>query len=48
MIQSVTDIGEVTARILDFNNEERVLERELLIKVDRYPLDVAKKRISKL
>ncbi|TYQ24813.1 HNH endonuclease [Pseudanabaena sp. UWO311] len=48
MIQSVTDIGEVTARILDFNNEERVLERQLLIKVDRYPLDVAKKRICKL
>jgi hypothetical protein len=34
--------------MLDFNNEERVLERELLIKVDRYPLDAAKKRISKL
>ncbi|WP_206757976.1 hypothetical protein [Cylindrospermum sp. FACHB-282] len=33
LIQPLTDIAEVTASILDFNNDERILERELLKKV---------------
>ncbi|MFW6359736.1 MAG: HNH endonuclease, partial [Chroococcales cyanobacterium] len=36
-IESLTDIGEVTERIFHFNDEERVLERQLLIEVNRYP-----------
>ncbi|MFE1744916.1 HNH endonuclease [Coleofasciculus sp. H7-2] len=36
-IQSLTDIGEVTARILDFNNDERIVERQELIAVGKYP-----------
>jgi hypothetical protein len=36
-IEPLTDIGEVTARILLFNSEDRVLERQLLIDVNRYP-----------
>ncbi len=37
-IDSLTDIGEVTARILGFNETDRVLERDALIAVSRYPL----------
>lgn len=37
MIQPLTDIGEVTARILQFNSSDRLLERQLLIEVNRYP-----------
>lgn len=36
-IQPRTEIGEVTVRILRFNNIERTLEREELNKVGRYP-----------
>lgn len=36
-IDPLTDIGEVTARILEFNSEERILEREELISAGRYP-----------
>lgn len=44
-IQAITDIGEVTARILDFNNSERIIERQLLIEISRYPSIVAQKRM---
>lgn len=37
LIRPLTDIGEVTARILGFNSEERILEREELISSGRYP-----------
>jgi hypothetical protein len=47
IIQPISDIGEVTARILDFNNDERILERKLLIQVARYPLVAAKQRMRK-
>ncbi len=33
----LTPIGEVTARILRFNAPERILEREMLIRLKRYP-----------
>jgi hypothetical protein len=36
-IKTLTEIGEVTARIFDFSGEERVLEREELISLGRYP-----------
>ena len=36
-IGPLTDIGEVTARILDFNNSERLLERQTLQALGRYP-----------
>ena len=46
-IQPLTDIGEVTARILDFNNDERILERQELIAVGKYPSASALRRINK-
>jgi HNH endonuclease len=46
-IQSVTEIGEVTARILDFNNSERILERQVLIVAGRYPSASALQRMRK-
>lgn len=36
-IKAITDIGEVTASILQFNSSERILEREILIALGRYP-----------
>ncbi len=36
-LNPITDTGEVTARIFGFNNEERILEREALIGLRRYP-----------
>ncbi len=36
-IDAPTDIGEVTVRILGFNNSERILERIDLIDLGRYP-----------
>lgn len=36
-IISITEIGEVTLQILGINNSERILEREELIKIKRYP-----------
>ncbi|WP_353929690.1 HNH endonuclease signature motif containing protein [Okeanomitos corallinicola TIOX110] len=36
-IQPLTTIGEVTARILGFNDQPRLLERRILISKKRYP-----------
>jgi hypothetical protein len=47
VIQTLTDIGEVTARIFDFNNEDRILERQALIAVSRYPSASALRRMTK-
>ncbi len=33
----LTDTGETTVRILQINDDERVLERQVLIRADRYP-----------
>ena len=41
IIDSLTEIGEVTVRILGFNELERLLEREALQMVNRYPPDEA-------
>jgi hypothetical protein len=46
IIQPTTDIGEVTARILDFNDTDRILERQILIENNRYPSIAAKKKIG--
>ncbi|WP_337907218.1 hypothetical protein [Iningainema tapete] len=47
MIQPLTDIGEVTARILQFNSDERILERQALIASGRYPSTSAQQRMKK-
>jgi hypothetical protein len=47
VIQPLTDIGEVTARILDFNIDERILERQVFIMSGQYPSTSALKRINK-
>jgi 5-methylcytosine-specific restriction endonuclease McrA len=36
-IDSMTDIGEVTVRLLEFNHPERVAFRKLLAAAGRYP-----------
>src|SRR5215831_16656377 len=36
-IVALSEIGEVTARLLDFNNSDRLLERQTLREVGRYP-----------
>ena len=37
VIKSLSDIGEATERILGFNNPERLLERDTLQGIGRYP-----------
>jgi HNH endonuclease len=41
----LTEIGDVTARILDFNGSERLLERRALKEVGRYPTPEALRRM---
>jgi hypothetical protein len=36
-IEPLTEIGEVTARLLEFNHPERVIFREFLMETGRYP-----------
>jgi HNH endonuclease len=36
-IKPLTVIGEVTARIFEFNSDERILERHELLSLGRYP-----------
>lgn len=45
LIEPLTSIGEATARILKFNESERVLERETLIAIGRYPSKPASVRM---
>jgi hypothetical protein len=45
-IVALSDIGEVTARILDFNNSDRLLERQVLRDVGRYPSAAAVARMA--
>ncbi len=37
MIQPLTPEGRVTARLLRFNDPQRILEREMLLRLDEYP-----------
>ena len=45
-IEPLTDIGKVTARILGFNDQPRLLERQLLINNKKYPTPEAMKRMN--
>ncbi len=44
-IVPLTDIGEVTANVLAFNLVDRVLERNALIEVGRFPSPAAERRL---
>ena len=44
-IVSLTDIGEVTARIFEFNTLDRLMEREELARIGRYPSEAALRRM---
>jgi hypothetical protein len=46
VIDPLTEIGEVTARILGFNDQPRLLERQLLIEKKRYSCPSAIKRTN--
>ena len=46
VIRPLTDVGEVTARILGMNHPDRVLERDALCAVGRYPTAEARARIN--
>lgn len=46
-IRHLTSIGEVTARILAFNGEDRLLERIALRDAGRYPTAAALKRMGR-
>lgn len=37
VIKPITEIGEATAKILDFNHLDRIIERQTLVKIGRYP-----------
>ena len=41
VIQSLTEIGEVTARVLQMNRDDQVLERQILNRRGRYPNESA-------
>jgi hypothetical protein len=37
LIEPLTEIGRVTARLLGFNDIHRILERQALFEIGRYP-----------
>ncbi|HEX3357730.1 MAG TPA: HNH endonuclease signature motif containing protein [Tepidisphaeraceae bacterium] len=41
-INGRTEIGEATAKLLNFNHPDRLLEREILIEIGRYPSKAAR------
>jgi hypothetical protein len=45
-IEPLTQVGEVTARIFGFNDAERILEREALMRARRYPSRAALARMT--
>jgi len=45
LIVPLTEIGEATVRILGFNQDSRLLERETLQALGRYPVPAARNRI---
>lgn len=45
-IRPKSDIGEVTARILGFKENDRILERQTLAELGRYPTIQARERIK--
>jgi len=44
-IEGLTDIGRVTVRLFQFNDAERIDERELLIELGHYPSPEALRRM---
>ena len=46
IIEAVTEIGEATARILGINSQDRILEREALMKAGSYPTAEALARMQ--
>ena len=46
LIMSLSDIGDVTSRILAFNTSDRLLERQVLREVGRYPNAAAVMRMA--
>ena len=46
-IKPESDIGEVTVQIFNFNHVERILEREVLMSIGRYPIKQALSRMMK-
>jgi hypothetical protein len=46
IIEPRTPVGEATARILAFNEPERLLEREALQRMGRYPSKAAMERLA--
>jgi hypothetical protein len=47
IIKPLTEIGEVTVRILGFNDSDRLLERQELMDLGRYPPAPALKHLVK-
>lgn len=47
IIRPLTNIGKVTAQILGFNNDDRLLERQTLIAMGQYPSAPALQRMKK-
>lgn len=47
LIKPLTNIAKVTAQILGFNNDDRMLERQTLIAMGRYPSKSALARIKR-
>ena len=45
MIRPLTEVGEVTVKLLGFNHLDRLAEREALIAVNRYPSPAAARRL---
>ncbi|MBI4675418.1 MAG: HNH endonuclease [Chloroflexi bacterium] len=45
IIRPITGIGEVTARILGFNDSDRILERQTSVDLGRYPTAAALQRM---
>ncbi|MBA3784121.1 MAG: HNH endonuclease, partial [Acidobacteria bacterium] len=41
VIESLTDIGEATIRILQMNHDDQILERQVLSRRGRYPSEAA-------
>ncbi len=41
LIESLTEIGEATVRILQMNHDDQILEREVLSRRGRYPSEAA-------
>jgi len=46
LIRPLTDIGKATAQIFGFNHSDRVLERQVLMAIGKYPGIMAKERMK--